>query len=455
MPPLRILKSDVNTWVKSIAGVRYREAIDQAWSYSGDQFWSYQQEKFHRFYEYCRRVVSYYQYRPSEYPEIKPAASVLESLQELPLLEKPILREHNLEFWSKRKALIRTEHRTSGSTGTPLRITASLSERALTQAVLEGWFLRICGSRWPRTLVLSGFMTPGPGSMDLFWYDPLRHQLFLNIYAISAANREALCRAIAAFRPAMILGYPSAIAELAYICGDALSSRAPHTVAVVTAEVLHDHWREQIKSTLANRVYNLYGSQEGSHFVIECDQNNWHIMPLIGIVEIINEVGNPAQPGEVGRVVVTSIAKMSMPLIRYVIGDQAVSTGYATCKCSLAWPTMGRVDGRCEDVALARDGRRIGMLADAIIKRSQIGIREAQLIQRDYDRFDCRLVLDNVTLLDKDQIETKVKSEMAKRLGYEASISFAYVDEIPRGNRGKFKTMVVDFDNAGRNSPVG
>jgi phenylacetate-CoA ligase len=446
MAPLRILKSDIYSWTKSASALRYRSMVEQAWSYDQDHFWHCQETCFRRSYDHARREVPYYRGRPLAYRDLSPSGGLLESLQQLPLLDKAVLRDHNTEFWSARKPLLLTEHRTSGSTGTPLRITASLNERALTQAILENWFLRLCGSRWPRTLVLSGFMTPRQGSKELFWRDPLRRNLFLNIYALGAQNRDSLIRLFRSFKPSLIYGYPSAVAELAHALGDALASNAPNVVAVLTAEVLHDHWREQIRSSLATRIYNLYGAQEGTHLTIECDHNGWHVMPLVGIVEIVDHNGGPVPAGQMGRVVVTSISKRCMPLIRYVIGDQAVSTGYARCPCGLGWPTMGRVDGRCEDVALARDGRRIGMLADAIIKRNQIGIREAQLIQRDYDRFDCRLVLDTVHPPDKLQVEAGIKNEMAKRLGYEAAISFAYVTEIPRGNRGKLKTMIVDFD---------
>jgi phenylacetate-CoA ligase len=446
MITLQSLKSGVHGWAKSVAAVPHRRDVERTWGFDREEFWGYQDLRFRDFYKQTREGIDYYRERRRDYPAMVSGESSLEFIQRLPVLSKAEVRDHNLEFWPRRKTLLRTEHKTSGTTGTPLRVVATLKERGLTQAVLESWFLRICGSRWPRTLALTSFMIPDRGSSDLFWYDPLKRQVFLSIYSLSSARRDDIIRLLRQFRPRLIFGYSSAIGEMAHLVGDAVASAAADTVVISTAEVLYDNWRQQITRNLARRVYNLYGSQEGTHFVIECERGGWHIMPLIGIVEIVDDAGKSSPPGDVGRVVVTGLSKDSMPLIRYAIGDSALSTGQGDCSCGLAWPTMGAVEGRSEDLVLTRDGRRIGMVADAIIKRNQIGIREAQLIQRDYDRFDCKLVVDRTSPPNCDQVESGIKDGLASRLGYKVAIRFAYVDEISRGNRGKFKAMIVDFD---------
>src|SRR5207237_1215884 len=149
-------------------------------------------------------------------------------------------------FWPEKKSLLRTEHRTSGTTGTPLRIVATLGERGFTQAIIESWFRRVCGSRFPKTLALTGFMTPKRGSRTLFWKDPLKRHVFLNIYALSEANRDAIIKLIESFNPSLIFGYSSALGELAYIARDSLAEKANERIAITTADVLHPRWREQL-----------------------------------------------------------------------------------------------------------------------------------------------------------------------------------------------------------------
>jgi len=169
-------------------------------------------------------------------------------------------------------------------------------------------------------------------------------------------------------------------------------------------------------------------------------------MPLIGIVEIVDDLGQPTPAGAVGHVAVTGISKLGMPLIRYLLGDNSTSTSYADCSCGLGWPTIGSVEGRSEDVVITRDGRRIGLLATSVIKHAETGILESQLIQRAYDRFDCKLVIETGKLADRSAIEQGIKDELRIRMGYDVLVSFEYLSQIPRTSRDKFRAMLVNFD---------
>jgi phenylacetate-coenzyme A ligase PaaK-like adenylate-forming protein len=123
-------------------------------------------------YEYARSNIPFYRERPSAYPNWDHSVDLPEFLERLPLLQRSEVRNYNLDFWPRRKDILRTEHRTSGTTGTPLRLVATLNERGFTQAVIESWLHRICGRRRPKTLALTGFMSPNAGSKEMYGYDP-------------------------------------------------------------------------------------------------------------------------------------------------------------------------------------------------------------------------------------------------------------------------------------------
>jgi phenylacetate-CoA ligase len=178
---------------------------------------------------------------------------------------------------------------------------------------------------------------------------------------------------------------------------------------------------------------------------MQCKEGRMHISPLIGVVEILGEDDQPVKPGEMGKVVVTGLARKSMPLIRYEIGDVVESTGYASdCPCGLKWPTIGRIDGRAYDLIKTKDGRRVPMMSYAI-KDITKGIKEAQIIQKGYERFICNIVKSEEAA-ENDYLEKAVRSQMFKRLQTEVDIEFRYLSAIPRGPRGKFKVIVVDFE---------
>ena len=335
-------------------------------------------------------------------------------------------------------------HTTSGTSGTPLRIAATISERAFAHANLEEWFLRITGNRWPKTLNLSGFMVPSSNSGEVAWPDKLSGDTYLSIYSMKNENLKPIRAEIERSKPRMIYGYASAVAELAAL----LAAEPPHgmvnRVAITTSEILNPDWRELIEQSLARRVYDLYGSQEGQHLVVECEAGAMHVNPLIGIVEIVDTAGEPCRPGEAGRVIVTGLATASMPLFRYELGDIAVASPLTIgCPCGSQWATIGSIQGRTEDLVVTPDGRRIGYLCFHATKNKP-QIKEAQLVQRGYDQFVFRLVC-RTNDKETGELETSLAREIVRRLQYAANIDFEYLQEIPKGPNGKFRAVKVEF----------
>jgi phenylacetate-CoA ligase len=243
----------------------------------------------------------------------------------------------------------------------------------------------------------------------------------------------------------LVYGYASAVNQLAELFqGEELPSRSVR-IAVVTSEVLEPAWRENIEASVAQRVFNLYGSQEGAHAALQCSHGRLHVNPTIGVLELLDHNGMPVSAGDSGRVVVTTLMRRSFPLIRYDIGDVARSTEYAVdCACGLKWPSIGDVEGRSEDLVRTGDGRRIGYLCFHATKDLS-GIKEAQLIQRDYESFECLIVPSETEVLSRANVEASIRENINRRLQVAVDVRIRYVDTIPRSARGKFKAVVVDF----------
>lgn len=441
----RAARTGLRSLVKRAVGAAYRAEAERAWTLSTAEFWRDQAEALARTYAFARARVPYYRDRPHSYPtRLRTEDGALAALAELPILDKQTVRAHNEELWPAPALPLTSEHTTSGTSGTPLRLRATLFDRSRSHAILQSWYRRICGTPSPRTLSLSGFMTPSAGARELSWRDPVTGDRFLSIYSLAPQHREAVVRLLERDRPQLIYGYASAIHQLAALLGDRLRDSAGERAVVSTSEVMQPDWRVDVADDLG-RVYDLYSSQEGCHVALECAAGCLHIHPHVGAVELLDDDGRPAPPGTTGRVVVSGFLRDGMPLLRYALGDVAESTGYASgCTCGLGWPTIGRVGGRAEDLVRTRDGRRVGLLCFHATK-DQRGIREAQLVQRGYDRFTFNLVRQPGEALAPD-LEARILAQLGGRLGYAPTVDFRYLDEIPRGARGKFKAVVVDFD---------
>jgi len=437
----------IRTTIKSLVGKPMRYQIARSWNLSTDEFWKYQGEQFRRIYSHARRRVKFYRDRSHEYPDLPVGDHhVLELLAALPVLKKQTVREHNEDFWWLPPLPITSFHTTSGTSGTPLRIPGTIWERAFQQAIREDYWQRLTGRKRPRVLNLTGFLTPTPSDKDLYWVDRLTGDVYLSIYALKSEHREQIRELLQSLDPQLIYGYASAVHQLAMLFPEGTGAARDRRVAIVTSEVLETHWRHDIEALLCRRVYDFYGSQEASHWVMQCDHGQMHISPLVGIVEIVDEENKPAPAGACGRVLITSLRRWSMPLVRYEIGDIAESTGYDhDCSCGLRWPTIGKIQGRSEDLIRTRDGRRIALLSYHAMKDLS-GVKESQIVQTDYESFVCNMVLDEKAPVDRDSIEEKVRSEIARRLQVPVKVSFRYLDTIPRGSNGKFKAVVVAFD---------
>jgi phenylacetate-coenzyme A ligase PaaK-like adenylate-forming protein len=114
-------------------------------------------------------------------------------------------------------------------------------------------------------------------------------------------------------------------------------------------------WRKELTSE--------FGTPECRGIAYQCDaQLGRHIVAESYIVEILKD-GQPAQPDEVGDVVVTDLDSFSVPLIRYQTGDRAVAAG-GTCPCGRPLLRLTPVEGHARDDSAA-DGQPIGIPSSA------------------------------------------------------------------------------------------
>src|SRR5690606_7290 len=79
------------------------------------------------------------------------------------------------------------------------------------------------------------------------------------------------------------------------------------------------------------------------------------------IVEVLREDGSPCEPGEIGRVVVTTLQDLLRPLVRYEVGDYAElgSPPEPGSERLAGFPRLRRIVGRQRSMVRLPDGRCI------------------------------------------------------------------------------------------------
>jgi phenylacetate-CoA ligase len=195
-------------------------------------------------------------------------------------------------------------------------------------------------------------------------------------------------------------------------------------------------------------VRNTYGMAEVAAAGSECAHGVMHEWPEVGILEVLRDDADvPVEPGETGRIVATGLLNPAMPLVRYETGDRGrLLPSGAACACGRTLPALADIEGRCDDVLVMADGRRIGRL-DPVFKRAR-GVREAQIVQEAFDRIRVRVVpADGFHESDS----AAIREALRDRLGPGVDIVVETVDRVPRTSAGKFRAVIsrVSADPAG------
>jgi len=202
-------------------------------------------------------------------------------------------------------------------------------------------------------------------------------------------------------------------------------------------EVLEDSIRERTRRVLGVEIRDNYGSTEG--FISwQCPAGSYHINAEHLAVEIVDEKGAAVAPGQIGKILITTLENRLMPLIRYEIGDYAVASN-DICRCGRTLPVMGKVIGRGINLFRMPDGRLKSPwpLVGPIKARAEI--RQFQIVQEAHDHFEIRYVSDR----DLDPAaQQELRITFSRLLGIDLNVSFARMDTIERTAGAKFMTML-------------
>ena len=127
--------------------------------------------------------------------------------------------------------------------------------------------------------------------------------------------------------------------------------------AFVGAEPYTEETRRKIEAALGIDVYNSYGLTEmnGPGVAFECEGKcGMHVWEDNFVLEIINPAtGEPVSDGQTGELVLTSINREAMPLLRYRTRD-LTSIIPGPCACGRTHRRIHRITGRSDDMLIVR-----------------------------------------------------------------------------------------------------
>jgi phenylacetate-CoA ligase len=192
--------------------------------------------------------------------------------------------------------------------------------------------------------------------------------------------------------PDYLLGYPSNLEALAGILLDNPRSFPRLKSIQSISEYLTDEAASKIEKAFNAPIFNIYSCVEAGYLASPCPKGHGlHVHAENVLLELLDNSGQPAQPGTPGRVVMTDLHNSASPVIRYEIGDEVVQSA-TPCPCGRGLPLLTKIVGKERPMMRLRDGRKkhSSPLAQAISALG--GHYQHQIIQKAIDRVVVRLV---------------------------------------------------------------
>lgn len=248
---------------------------------------------------------------------------------------------------------------TSGTTGQPKRLAFTDADLARTRDFFAVGMSQIVGAGQRLAVLLPGAERPdgvadllrqalGAAGVDVLAPPPEVHATPSPDADPCAEPGKALAQWLEQAKPHCLVAAPAQLALLL----KHFPHRGPQGLAgiLTSAEPLDDALGLALRRAWQCEILDHYGLTETAYgCAVECPAHQgFHVRELDVLIEIVDISGRKIlAPGEEGEVVITTLQRQAMPLVRYRTGDVACLLP-APCACGSPLRRLGPVRGRIE-----------------------------------------------------------------------------------------------------------
>jgi phenylacetate-CoA ligase len=343
-----------------------------------------------------------------------------------------------------REELLRV-HASSGTTG-------KLTVVAYTRADVD-LFSRVMARCLAMAGAQPGMMLHNAYGYGLFTGGLGLHQggelLGLAVVPVSGGMTERQLMLIEDLRPEVISCTPSYALTLAQafeergVGPDDLSLR----YALLGAEPWTEAMRGEIDARLGLRSTNLFGLSEivGPGVSCECveDRAGAHVNEDHFLPEIVDPwTGEPVAEGEEGVLVVTTLTKQALPLIRYWTGD-VCSLNSAPCSCGRTLTRMSRIKGRTDDMLIIRGVNVYPTQVESVLLRVPELLPSYRIVVSRAGTLDeAEVEVEVADVADEAAVRERTERLLAESIGCKLPVSLKPPGTIPRSEGGKLQRVL-------------
>jgi len=374
---------------------------------------------------------------------VKPAdIRSLADLQLLPFTKKTDLRDnYPFGLFARKPAELARLHASSGTTGKPTVVGYTLEDIG-TWSDLMARSMYCAGARRGDIVHNAygyGLFTGGLGAH----YGAER--LGAVVVPMSGGSTERQVTLIMDFQARVLCATPSyalAIAELADQQGVDLR-KSNLQIGLFGAEPWSGAMRKEIEDRIGLKAVDIYGLSEimGPGVACECDaQAGLHGWEDHFLFEVIDpESGKVLPEGEAGELVITTLTKQALPMLRYRTRDITRITT-APCDCGRTHARILRITGRNDDMLIIRGVNVYPSQVEAVlIGRPHIAPHYQLVVEREGSLDNVRVEVEALPGTPADQfaaIGRDVKHHIKSLVGITTDVKVQAPGTVPR-SQGK------------------
>jgi phenylacetate-CoA ligase len=252
-----------------------------------------------------------------------------------------------------------------------------------------------------------------------------------SVIPASTANVKRQIAMVQDYRTTALLGTPSYALHIAeaMIEGGVQRNALALRHALLGSEPWSESMRREIEDKLKVVATDNYGLSEvmGPGVAGEClERNGLHVNEDQFFVEIVDpDTLQPVPPGQVGELVITTLTREALPVIRYRTRD-LTSLLAAPCPCGRTFHRMSRVRGRTDDLLIVGGAKVFPSEIEAILLEVEGTEPHYQIVvDREGGRDEPTILVEvsDGTFSDEMKVLAQLRENIRKRLAEELGIS--------------------------------
>jgi len=189
--------------------------------------------------------------------------------------------------------------------------------------------------------------------------------------------------------------------------------------AYMGSEPYSEETRKKIEKFFKIDVYNSYGLSEmnGPGVAFECtEKNGMHLWEDNFIMEIIDpDTGERMPEGEKGELVLTTLYREAMPILRYRTRDIAMIIP-GKCKCGRTHRRISRIIGRTDDMIIVRGVNIFPQQIERVLMGIKAVAQNYQIVLESYDLMTVRVEISKELFDGKVEHLVNLQSEITEKL---------------------------------------